>query len=324
LRVINNKNTDPHFNLALEEYLFKESDEEIFMLWQNHSSVIIGKNQNALAEVDINKAQKSGVDIVRRETGGGAVYHDIGNVNYTFISNDADRFMDFKVFAEPVFKTLMNLGIKAELSGRNDFVIGDRKFSGNAQSLYRNRILHHGTLLFDSDLNALSDFLTVDEKKISSKGISSVKSRVTNILPHLKKKISVEEFKNMLLNAITETANNCISELTVEEIFLANKLKNEKYDTWEWNFGSTPPYSFHNKIHTSAGIIEVFLNVDDGIITDIKIYGDFFGKVEVKEFEQKLKGLKHSRSIIESFIKDIDVKKYFGAVDNVDIVNCLF
>lgn len=323
MRIINNTNTDPHFNLALEEYLFKDSNEEIFMLWQNRCSVIVGKNQNTLAEVNIEKAQKCGVDIVRRETGGGAVYHDEGNINYTFISNDADKFMDFKIFAEPIFKTLLGIGIKAELSGRNDFVIGERKFSGNAQSVHRNRILHHGTLLFDADLNALSEFLTVDEGKIASKGITSVKSRVTNILPHLEKQINVDEFKNMLLNAVIEMTGNRISEITDEEIIAVNKLKNEKYDTWEWNFGATPPYGFQNKIYTSSGTIEVFLNVENGIISDAKIYGDFFASAETAEFEEKLKGIKHCRSAIEALIEDIDINKYFGTIKSTDIINCL-
>jgi len=324
LRVIFNENTDPHFNLALEENLFKKCSEEIFMLWQNRPSVIVGKNQNTHSEVDVIKAESEGIDIVRRETGGGAVYHDLGNLNYSFISNDPDGFMDFKRFAEPIFKTLEKLGIKAELSGRNDFVIDGRKFSGNAQSIYHSRLLHHGTLLFDTDTEVLSSLLTVDEEKIASKGISSVKSRVTNISEYLENKISVEEFKTMILKSAFEIPGAYVSDLSEEEISDAEKLKNEKYDTWDWNFGYAPPYTFHNKKYTSAGSVEVFLNVEEGIITAAKIYGDFFGTESVSEFEKKFVGIKHNYFEIKELILKENTKKFFSSLDGEELFKLFF
>ncbi len=325
MRVIFNSNTDPCFNLALEEHLFKETKDEIFMLWQNKCSVIVGRNQNTSAEVDTEKAKSLGVGIVRRETGGGAVYHDLGNLNYSFISNDQNSFLDFRRFATPVLETLKNLGVSAELSGRNDLLTDGKKFSGSAQSVYKNRLLHHGTLLFDADLSVLSSLLTVDPDKIQSKGIFSVKSRVTNILPHLENKISIGNFAKLIMDCVLETEKNAqASVLSVNEISAAEQLKIKKYDTWEWNFGFAPPYSFHKKSRTDCGTIEIYLDVKDGIITNTKIYGDFFGTDDITYLEQSLVGLKHRHDEIEALFDKTDVSRFFGNITKKELLDCFF
>ncbi len=325
MRVIINSNTNPYFNLAFEEHLLKETNDEIFMLWQNKSSVVVGRNQNTAAEVDTDKARTLGVEIVRRETGGGAVYHDLGNLNYSFISNDPNSFLDFQRFATPVLNTLKRLGVNAELSGRNDLLIDGKKFSGNAQMVYKNRLLHHGTLLFDTDLSALSTLLTVDPDKIQSKGISSTRSRVTNILPHLKDRISLVGFANLIADCVINTMNDAeISSPTDSEISAAERLKSEKYDTWEWNFGFAPPYSFHKKSRIDCGTIEVYLDVKDGIITSTKIYGDFFGTDDITYLEQSLVGLKHHHDDIEVLFDKTDVSRFFGNITKKELLGCFF
>ena len=325
MRVIINSNTNPRFNLALEEHLLKCTSDEFFMLWQNKNSVIVGRNQNTAAEVDIEKAKALGIDIVRRETGGGTVYHDLGNLNYSFISNDPDAFLDFQRFATPVLKTLENLGVPAELSGRNDLLIDGKKFSGNAQSVYKNRLLHHGTLLFDTDLSVLSTLLTVDPDKIQSKGISSVKSRVTNILPYLQENITVDTFASLISERVlTDIDGAELSAPTENEISAAEQIKIEKYDTWEWNFGFAPPYNFHKKNRFTIGTIEVFLDVTDGCITSAKIYGDFFGVGNITDIEQSLIGLKHDYEEIDMLFDRIKILHYFGNITKKELLGCFF
>ncbi len=325
MRVIINSNTDPRFNLALEERLLKEAREEIFMLWQNKSSVIVGRNQNTAAEVDTEKSRALGVEIVRRETGGGSVYHDLGNLNYSFISNDSNSFLDFQRFATPVLETLKKLGVPAELSGRNDLLIDGKKFSGNAQRVYKNRLLHHGTLLFDTDLSVLSTLLTVDPDKIHSKGISSVKSRVTNILPYLSEIITIDTFAKLITDCVLCTIDGAeISPLTEDEISAAKQLKIDKYDTWEWNFGFAPPYNFHKKSRFPIGTIEVFLDVRDGSIINAKIYGDFFGTGDIADLEQNLVGLKHRHEELDELFSETAVSRYFGSIDKKELLGCFF
>lgn len=325
MRIITNSNTDPRFNLALEEHLLKETKDEVFMLWQNKSSVIVGRNQNTAAEVDVEKARALDIDIVRRETGGGTVYHDLGNLNYSFISSDPDAFLNFRRFARPIIMALEQLGVSAELSGRNDLLINGKKFSGNAQSVHKGRLLHHGTLLFDTDLSVLSTLLTVDPAKIQSKGISSVKSRVTNILPHLMQKISVTEFGKLIIDCVLKTAESTeISSLSDAEISAANQLKSEKYDTWEWNFGFAPPYNFHKKSRISCGTVDVYLDVKRGIISNAKIYGDFFGTEDITRLEQALTGLKHQHDDLEALLTETDPSLYFSNITQKELLSCFF
>ena len=193
---------DPYYNLAVEEYLFQTAEDEVFMLWQNEPTVVIGKNQNAYAEVELDVLRERGIHLARRITGGGAVYHDLGNVNYTFIAKSGQQGIDFAHFTAPILRALAELGIRAELSGRNDLLVDGRKFSGNAQYSANGKTLHHGTLLFDSDLTVLSDVLRPDEEKIRSKAVRSVRSRVTNLAPLLQKECQTGEFIDLLADFI--------------------------------------------------------------------------------------------------------------------------
>lgn len=277
-----NKSTNPFFNLALEEYLLKNVDikEDYFILWQNEPTIVIGKHQNTLKEINMNFVQNNNINVVRRNSGGGAVYHDLGNINFTFITKyDEKHLLDFKTFTNPVVYSLGKLNVKAELSGRNDILIDGRKISGNSQHIYKDRFLHHGTLLFNSELENLVKALNVDNDKILSKGIESIKSRVTNIKEHVKEDIFMEEFKEILIENIFIWNKSSLKEynLTSDHINEIEKLMKEKYMTWQWNYGESPEFNYRNSKRFQGGKLEVLLNIVEGHINECKIYGDFLG-----------------------------------------------
>ncbi|MEW8996636.1 MAG: lipoate--protein ligase [Thermoanaerobacter sp.] len=323
---IYNKNTNPYFNLAAEEYVLKEFQEECFMLWRNEPSIIVGKNQNTLAEINLDYVRQHKIPVVRRLSGGGAVFHDLGNLNFTFIVNeDVSSFSDFRRFTQPIIDVLRKLSVNAEFSGRNDITIDGKKISGNAQYYYKNRILHHGTLLFSSSITDLSAALKVRPVKFEDKGVKSVSKRVTNISEHLKEPITIEQFIDLIMNHIREqTGGREMYEFTQEDIKKIEKLVKEKYSTWEWNFGTSPDYSFKNEKKFTGGTVEVNLNVEKGIIKDIKIYGDFFGKYDVSEVENLLKGVKHSEEEIRKVLSNIDMNDYFANITVDNLIEVMF
>ncbi|WP_434796576.1 lipoate--protein ligase [Terrisporobacter vanillatitrophus] len=318
--LINNTNTNAYFNLAMEEYFLKNTTEDIFMLWRNENSIIVGKNQNTLSEINYEYVKENNIKVVRRQSGGGAVFHDLGNINFTFISCNDNSFSDFKRFTIPIIDALENLNIHAEFSGRNDLLINNQKFSGNAQYNYKNKVMHHGTLLFSSEINDLSSALKVKPSKFQGKSVKSVKSRVTNISDHLKKDMTVLEFKSYLMNFInSKDENNHFYELSEEDINEINKLVEEKYNTWQWNFGHSPKYALNNEIRYPGGNIEFSLNVEKGLINKIKFFGDFFGKKDVTYIEDLLKNVKHNEISIKTTLSSIDINDYFLNCD-IDIL----
>ncbi|WP_434305883.1 lipoate--protein ligase [Clostridium botulinum] len=322
-----NKSTNPFFNLALEEYLLKNVDirEDYFILWQNESTIVIGKHQNTLKEINMNFVKDNNINVVRRNSGGGAVYHDLGNINFTFITKyDEKHLLDFKTFTNPVVYSLGKLNVKAELSGRNDILIDGRKISGNSQHIYKDRFLHHGTLLFNSELENLVKALNVDNDKILSKGIESIKSRVTNIKEHVKEDIFMEKFKEILIENIFMWNKSSLKEynLTNDHINDIEKLMEEKYMTWQWNYGYSPEFNYRNSKRFQGGKLEVLLNIVEGHINECKIYGDFLGLMDVSEIEKKIIGIKYGEEYIDEFLKEIDIKKYFGTLCFDEIKSC--
>lgn len=318
--LIYNDKTNPYFNLAMEEYFLKNFCDDIFILWRNEPSIIIGKNQNTLSEINIEYVKENNIPVVRRQSGGGAVFHDLGNINFTFIANDKKGFSDFKRFTQPIINLLRTLDIDATFSGRNDLLIDGKKFSGNAQYNYKNRVMHHGTLLFSSQISDLSNALKVKPIKFEGKGIKSVKSRVTNIREHLKKDISILEFKDLIINYLLNTnSNNKTYDLTNDDIDNIWLLANNKYNSWEWNFGNSPKYSLTNQLKYPGGNVEFNLNVEKGIIKNIKFFGDFFGESDVSYIENLLVGIKHDEDSIKDALNLIDINNYFlGA--NIEIL----
>lgn len=326
--LVNNSN-DPRYNLAFEEYCFKHLDlkEDYVILWINGPAIIIGKNQNTVEEVNSDYVKEKEIKVVRRITGGGAVYHDLGNLNFSIISMSSDsEKIDFKKYNIPIVKSLEKLGINCELSGRNDITLDGKKFSGIAQSVWKKRVLNHGTLLFDTELDVLSNALNVKQDKIESKGVKSVKGRVTNIKPHIKDDIDIYEFRDVLLKNIfgMEGLEPEEHKLSSEELNNIQKLFEEKYSTWEWNYGESPKSNYQNYKRFDFGSIDIRFNVVNGLIKDTKIYGDFFGTEDVALLQEKLNGIRYDKVEVLNEIKDEPLEKYFGNITKEEFVELMF
>lgn len=328
MKYINNLSNNPWYNLAFEEYCFKNlpKDENYVILWINEPAIIVGKNQNTIEEINSDYVRENNIKIVRRVTGGGAVYHDLGNLNFTFITTVSGAVkIDFGKINIPMLKSLERLGINAELSGRNDLTLEGKKISGIAQSVEKNRVLNHGTILFDTDLTVLSNALNVKKDKIESKGVKSVKSRVTNIRPYLNLDVDILTFKDLLIENIfaledLKPEEYKLTDLQLDEV---DKLFKEKYSTWEWNYGESPEFDYKNYKRFPFGSIEVRLEVKSGIIQESKIYGDFFGVEDVGLLEEKLKGKRYDRQVLEDFIKNESLERYFGSITNEEFLELL-
>ncbi|MEW4308735.1 lipoate--protein ligase [Rossellomorea marisflavi] len=328
MKFIDNKGiTDPRINLAIEEYALKnlDIDESYLLFYINEPSIIIGKNQNTIEEINTDYVEKQGLHVVRRLSGGGAVYHDLGNLNFSFITkDDGDSFHNFKKFTEPVIEALNKLGVKAELSGRNDILAEGRKISGNAQFSTRGRMFSHGTLLFDSEMENVVSALRVKKDKIESKGIKSIRSRVANISEFLEGKLTIEEFRSTLLKYIFNDSDVEEYVLTDEDWDRIHALSKERYQNWDWNYGKSPSFNLQHSHRFPVGQIDVRLEVRKGTIENCKIYGDFFGVGNVDEIEEKLTGTRYERSEIEHVLEDMDIQHYFGKVTKEEFIDLVY
>ncbi len=329
MKYLENYSNDPQYNLAFEEYCFKNLDkaEDYVILWINGPAIIVGKNQNTIEEVNPQYVRENNIKVVRRVTGGGAVYHDLGNLNFSIITSAAgSEKIDFKKFNIPILKALEKLGINGELSGRNDMTIDDKKFSGIAQSVWKNRVLNHGTLLFDTSLDVLSQALNVKADKYESKGVKSVRSRVTNIRDYLTEDVDINVFRNLLLKYIFEMEGLSpeVYKLTKAELKGVDKLFQEKYSTWEWNYGESPKFNYKNYKKFTFGSIEIRFDVSNGKVNHCKIFGDFFGTMDVSLLEEKINGLKYEKSTLEVELINEPLEKYFGDISIEEFLNLIF
>lgn len=323
---IDNKGiTDPTINLAIEEYCVKNLDinETYLLFYINEPSIIIGKNQNTVEEINADYVREKGIHVVRRLSGGGAVYHDLGNLNFSFITkDDGDSFHNFKKFTEPVTVALGKLGINAELSGRNDILAEGRKISGNAQFATKGRMFSHGTLLFDSEIDHVVSALNVKLDKIQSKGIKSIRSRVANIAEFLNEKITIEEFKQLLLENIFEGESEIPTyELTEEDWKEIHKISEERYRNWDWNYGKSPKFNLQHSHRFPVGQVDVRLEVQKGVVSECKIYGDFFGALDVCDIEERLSGKVFDKEAFAAALADVEVPRYFGNITKEDFLS---
>ena len=316
--------TDPAFNLALEQFVFDEMprDHEYFMLWQNKNAIIVGKYQNTAAEINAAYVKEHDIQVIRRLSGGGAVYHDLGNINFTFITDaENGESIDLAVFCQPVVKALAKLGVTAEITGRNDITIEGQKFSGNAQYVRQGRIMHHGTIMFDSNLGVVAQALNVPQDKIESKGIKSVRSRVTNVKPYVKGDLGIREFWAALKQYMVEERSLEQHTFTPAELERVEAIRAERYGTWDWNFGKSPRYSIQKARRVEGcGRIEVSYEVDKGHITAFAVYGDFFGNAEPEELTQLLIGRKPEEEDLRAALSGVNVDRYFKNLSLDDLI----
>jgi lipoate-protein ligase A len=327
LRYIKSVNTDPHLNLALEQFVFDSLDPafDYFMLWQNDNAIIIGKHQNTIEEINAEFVKAHDISVVRRLSGGGAVYHDLGNLNFTFITGTSDSAFDFALFCKPIVQALSEMGVHAEISGRNDMTIDGKKFSGNAQYMKGGRVMHHGTLMFDSNLEVVSQALNVAGDKIESKGIKSVRSRITNIKPYAAGSLSVNEFWAILEKSMFQKFDMREYTLTEPEWGAVKKLCDSVYNTWEWNYGRSPAFTLKKSRRVEGcGSVQVFLDVRAGaVIAGAEFYGDYFGNGNSAELAQKLTGIPLREQNLRSALDGVNVSHYFNNLDAEGLIAIL-
>lgn len=324
--ISNNNITDPTLNLAMEEYVLKNlpAEESYFLFYINRPSIIVGKNQNTIEEVNQTYIDAHNIDVVRRISGGGAVYHDTGNLNFSFITDDdGNSFHNFQKFTEPIVQALQSLGVNAELTGRNDIQVGQAKISGSAMVKVKNRMFSHGTLMLNSDLDEVQNALKVNPAKIKSKGIKSVRKRVANIQEFLNDPLEIEEFKKIILKTIFGETEVEEYKLTDEDWENIEKLSNDKYRTWAWNYGRNPKYNFEREEKFEKGFVQIKFDVKRGKIEHAKIFGDFFGVGDVTDLENALVGCLHDFEHIEEALSEYDLYHYFGDIDRHELIRLM-
>lgn len=330
MKFIDNKGiTDPRINLAIEEFVLKHlpmEDDSYLLFYINEPSIIIGRNQNTIEEINADYVKDENIHVVRRLSGGGAVYHDLDNLNFSFLTkDDGESFHNFRKFTQPVIDMLQSLGVNAELTGRNDIQVGEQKISGNAQFSTRGRMFSHGTLLFNSKMDHVASALKVKQMKIESKSTKSVRARVANITEFLDQEMTIDEFRSALLRHIFGMEPNQVPQyvLTEQDWEKIHAISEERYQNWDWNYGHSPKFNVQNAKKFAGGIIDVRLDVKDGLIDNAKIFGDFFGVGEVTDIEEMLTGIRYDEQAISEAIADIDMRYYFGNVEREDFISLL-
>ena len=324
--IIRSNTSNPAFNLATEEFLMNHKQDNWFYLYINDPSIIVGKFQNSLAEINVEYVNKNNIIVIRRMSGGGAVFHDPGNLNFTFIMTDQqDKTVDFRKYTQPILDVLRSLDVDAKFEGRNDMTIKGKKFSGNAKLYYNDKVLQHGTLLFNSTLPNLTQALKLNPLKYRDKSVKSISSRVTNISEHLTNDITLEEFESRIIKHVSNMYDDSkVYELTDSDIEAINQLVEEKYGTWDWNFGHSPEYNFQKGIKTDGGHVEVNLDVKKGEIKNVKIFGDFFSTQGVSELEKLLIGTPHEQEKIKELLTTVGLENYISNVTVDELLEGMF
>lgn len=273
MRCLVSDNHNPHFNLATEEYFLKTSQEELFILYINEPCIVVGKHQNILSEINLPYVRENKIKLARRISGGGTVYQDLNNLNFSFIHNCINRDkISFTEFTRPILEALREMGLEVHFSDRNDLLLSSEKISGNAMHIYKNRVLSHGTLLFNTDLTKLSEALKSNNSRFNDKSIKSVRSRVTNIFPYLKEILMINTFTDRIFeNILSKNENSHIQLLNTAEEWEINKIAEEKFNTWQWTYGYSPKYTYKNSFNIDRNTINVEFSVERGLISNTKV-----------------------------------------------------
>ena len=316
--------TDPCYNLALEQFVVENRREgDWLLLWQNANTIVIGLNQNTAEEIDASFVAAHGITVVRRMTGGGAVYHDMGNLNYSFIT-DVGKPDEISIcrFSEPICRALAAMGVEARTSGRNDILVDGKKISGVAQRLDGSRILHHGTLLFDSDPAMIAGSLHADPEKFRSKSVKSVSSRIGLLRDYLPEETTLRQFWDGILRELTP--EGIVREhLTDEELARIRVIADEKYRSWDWTWGRSPAYQVRRRAHFPGGTLDVRMNVKQGVITDLVFYGDFMATASLDALSEALLGVRPERSELEAVLSRFDCASLFGGITQKEVISLM-
>ena len=317
--------TDPCFNLAFEEYVLENLREgDWLILWQNANTVVVGLNQNTAEEIDAGFVAAHRVTVVRRITGGGAVYHDLGNLNYSFITDAGDaESLSIRRFTEPVCSALASMGVTAETTGRNDITVDGRKVSGVAQRIVNGRILHHGTLLFDSDGAMVAGALRADPAKFASKSAKSVRSRIGNIREFLPEDMDMDEFRRRLLARLTAGGLER-RELDGAALASISRSADEKYRSWEWTYGRSPDFNFRNSMRFPGGTLTAELRVEGGRIAEAAFHGDFMAVTGCQPAADALRDVRFAREAADAALSPLELAPMFGGITKDEILQTIF
>lgn len=326
MRCIISENTEPSFNLASEEVLLKSRTEDYFLLYRNAPSIVVGKHQNTLAEINLPYVEKNGIPVIRRISGGGTVFHDLGNLNFAFITSGREgELVDYKRHTQPIIEALKEMGLDVSLGKRNEILLGKKKISGTASHVFKKRVLHHGTLLFSSRMDDLSRALKVKPGKFEDRAVKSVRSEVTNISEHLVHKIEVNDFQKLLFDSILDSMEGAMKyQYNEKDLNEITKLKKDKFSTWEWNFGYSPGYQFTKALRFGDGEIALHMNVEKGIIQEVSIKGDFLGSKDIHALEDVLVGTIHDPATIRMRLSGIKVEDYITGLENENLLSGMF
>ena len=326
MRYLRNLSTDVYFNMAFDEYALEQLplDEPLFFLWQNRSAVIIGLNQNAYAEVDIDYLHQHDIALARRITGGGAVYHDLGNLNYTIVGRSSDIERDYPEYAQHMLHALQALGVQAELSGRNDILVDGRKVSGYAKRVYKDRLMVHGTLMYDVDLDQLTRVLTPPTNKLKSKGIASVRSRVLNLREHLPQFADIDALTQALECHLSRQYQDEEYMLTEEQLAEIRTTAEIKFAKSSWIYGRSPNNSFCYSKRLPCGNVAVHMDIKKGVITQCSITGDFLGNNPIGNIENLLQACFYERTSLQQRLASLSIQDYLDNTDNETFINLLF
>lgn len=326
MRYLKNLHTDPYYNMAFDEYCLESLpiDEPVFYLWQNRPAVIVGFNQEVNTEVNLEYLKQKGIALVRRVTGGGAVYHDLGNLNYTIVGRSEDLERDYPEYASIMMKALQSLGVPATLSGRNDILVKGKKVSGFAKRVIRNRLMVHGTLMYRVDVDVLTNVLNPSATKLQSKGIASVRSRVANLCDYLPEVQDIQTFSNRLEEILSGHYADAEYQLTGEQLATIQKLADEKFAQWEWNYGRSPKATLTHSARLACGTVEVHLTLAENRIASCRFGGDFLGNLPASDVEKALQGVVFEADSIRACLSQMEISHYFDGVVADDLVKLMF